>query len=566
MSMKFLSKILFIIVTLSLILNFSPKFAFAAENIEDYKVNINIKQDATLNIKEQIQYDFGNEYRHGIYRELPYVWENAEGKKYEVELDVREVSYANGNSVPYSTSRDGQNLVLKIGDPDKTITGSNTYIISYQAKGAVLYFDDHDEIYWDAIGTGWEVPIENSTITINLSDFSDLELDKNDVVCYTGLQNSKTSNCEVSVTGNIIQIKSNGALQSNEGLTFAVKIPKGYVDYYPAKEYKGSILPIILFILSFLLNFVLSAGVIVWWFLKGRDPKDDRIIVRMYDSPKDDNGKELTPLEVGTIVDEKADYKDISAELIYLAIHKYLILSDGEKKKVTIRRGPKLESDLEMTSLKDHQKALIKALGLNIKESIELKRNTNNSKMASEITKLMNELYKKLANDGYFKGNPNNIRLKFLLFGFGLMFLTLFIPGILMILFSFIMPRKTKKGVEAKRHGLGLLQFLKSQDRQFEFQEKNFYLFEKLLPYAISFGVAKIWAKKFEDLYDYRPDWYESSSVRNFTTYSMLNSIERNLKSVESGYSYSSSTGHSSGFSGGGFSGGGAGGGGGGSW
>ena len=41
---------------------------------------------------------------------------------------------------------------IKIGDPDRTISGEHTYDIRYRVKGALNGFEDHDELYWNAIG------------------------------------------------------------------------------------------------------------------------------------------------------------------------------------------------------------------------------------------------------------------------------------------------------------------------------------------------------------------------------------------------------------------------------
>ena len=128
------------------------------------------------------------------------------------------------------------------------------------------------------------------------------------------------------------------------------------------------------------------------------------------------------------------------------------------------------------------------------------------------------------------------------------------------------MPRRTLAGAEAKRYALGLKEFLVSQERELEFQEENYFLFEKLLPYAIVFGVAKIWAGKFAHITKYQPDWYQSSGGRVFTPMVLTNRLEKNLASMQASYTPTrSSSGFSSGFSGG-SSGGGFGGGGGGSW
>jgi uncharacterized membrane protein len=99
-----------------------------------------------------------------------------------------------------------------------------------------------------------------------------------------------------------------------------------------------------------------------------------------------------------------------------------------------------------------------------------------------------------------------------------------------------------------------------------QFYEKTSY-FEKFLPYAITLGVADIWAKKFKHTYKKPPDWYAGSSGA-FSVYLFTSSLNNRFSSsVKSAFASVPAGSSKSGFlGGGGFSGGGFSGGGGGSW
>jgi uncharacterized membrane protein len=88
-------------------------------------------------------------------------------------------------------------------------------------------------------------------------------------------------------------------------------------------------------------------------------------------------------------------------------------------------------------------------------------------------------------------------------------------------------------------------------------------LFEKLLPYAVIFGVEKDWAKQFDNIYKQPPAWYQGN-WSTFNTYMLASHISSATSSFNASFSPPSSS-SSSGFSGGG-AGGGGGGGGGGGW
>jgi uncharacterized membrane protein len=90
-------------------------------------------------------------------------------------------------------------------------------------------------------------------------------------------------------------------------------------------------------------------------------------------------------------------------------------------------------------------------------------------------------------------------------------------------------------------------------------------LFEKLLPYAMLFGIEKKWAKQFEGLYTQPPEWFHGNNLNSFSTGYLIGSLG-SIKSASSAVFTSPQSSGSSGFGGGGFSGGGGGGGGGGGW
>ncbi len=78
------------------------------------------------------------------------------------------------------------------------------------------------------------------------------------------------------------------------------------------------------------------------------------------------------------------------------------------------------------------------------------------------------------------------------------------------------MSRKTLAGAEAVRHIEGLKQYIYTAERyRVKFQE-NENIFEKILPYAMIFGMADKWANAFEDIYTHDPQWYSSKTGSTF--------------------------------------------------
>jgi uncharacterized membrane protein len=128
------------------------------------------------------------------------------------------------------------------------------------------------------------------------------------------------------------------------------------------------------------------------------------------------------------------------------------------------------------------------------------------------------------------------------------------------------MSKRTKKGTLLYQQLAGFKEFIKSveTDRLKEFLKQDEHYFDKILPYAIVFGVADTWKDKLDGLDIPPPRWY-SGNYHSFNTSSFMHSLNDSMSTMsQTFYSAPSSSGSS--FGGGGSSGGGSGGGGGSSW
>ncbi|MFA5080565.1 MAG: DUF2207 domain-containing protein [Candidatus Paceibacterota bacterium] len=545
-----------------------------AEEISNYQVDIQVNQDATVNIKESILYDFGNEQRHGIIRNIPYRYKNNAGN-FNLRYENLSVKDENNNDYNFSISFEGENYSVKIGDKDILVTGQRNYIISYTVKRAIGYFSDHDELYWNAIGTEWTVPIKK--VLINMNGFG-----VNNVKCFYGDYGSQNE-CSVFQMKNTYEATSEN-LDVGSGVTIAMSFNKGVI-YEPTQNEK-----IIEFIKD---NWIVAIPFLVfiflfyWWFRYGRDPKGKGVIIAQY-SPL----PELSPLESKAVMNEIVDTQKIASEIILLAIKKYLTIEKTTEKKSGIFDSDdyifkKLkEPDSNLTEFQnklmveffsDKDGKITQEISLsNIKEYPQ----SMAAFISSEGPKM---IYQKLTDEKYFPNNPQSVRISYIIAGCLITFFS-FVPliidpfsgwinivaiaisGIMIIIFGLIMPRKTIKGVTAKEYMLGLKKYISvAEAERIKFHnapEKNPKHFEELLPYAIMFGLEKEWAKKFEGL-NYNPSWYSGGNYSAFNAVVFASSINDINNSVSSAISTAGSGG--SGFSGGG-AGGGFGGGGGGSW
>ncbi|MFH0773376.1 MAG: DUF2207 domain-containing protein [bacterium] len=557
-----------------IIVIFSP--LVYAEVVRSYDTQITLQKDGSIQVKEKINYDFEDAYKHGIYREIPVIKKNSDNKEYELSVQVESVKNEQGTAYNYSESRVNNKLRIKVGDANRTITGLHSYIISYLVRGALTYYSDHDELYWNSTGNDWVINLENVNATVRFPEGIPMSSVK--TICYTGTIGSTAQECTVKPENNSTSITT-AHLEAGSGLTLVVSFPKGLVAILEPKPYiafedtwYGKLILGVFFtvlgILAFIWYFVLPIYIPVRWYLTGRDPASQNVRV-WYDPPKTKKGRELTPAETGTLIDETADIKDIFGSLIQLAERGYLSISEVKKGEFTLVEGKPAGEELL-----PFEKKLLSSI-FKDKNEVQVK----DIKIAEELSDISKKLYAQVVQDEFFPENPNSVRtMYYALAGLALFTGNIFL-GIIAFLFGKNMPRKTEYGAQQASIAKSLKTFLTSQERQIEFQAKNQtrlpslgsgisgqVMFEKLLPYAIAFGVEKIWVERFKDMSLANPSWYTGYNNSAFNAIYFANTMHRSVSTFTTAMTPThSSSGFSSGFSGG-FSGGGGGGGGGGSW
>lgn len=303
---------------------------FASEKINNFDAQITVGPDGVVNVVETIEYDFGTEQKHGIYRDIPM------GNIYTIEhsrlggtrIDVGSVTDEKGNSYQRDvTDKDGVKSI-KIGDPDKTITGVHKYIINYTVKNALGYFADYDEIYWNVTGNGWQVPIMRASAMVKLP--GDVQGLTDKIQCYTGFEGDK------NICDSVIPYHYSSAqfVQNNimpgQGLTVAVGFAKGLVPNYTyvAKWYNDPNNYYKIAFGVFILGLLLLLRKIFFVYIPEIREKTKPIIAQ-FEPPAG-----MTPSEVGYTY--KATYaqdnRSLSGDILYLATEGYIKIGTSEKK------------------------------------------------------------------------------------------------------------------------------------------------------------------------------------------------------------------------------------------
>lgn len=198
-----------------------------SEEISDYKSDIYINEDASMIVKETIKvYAEGNQIKRGIYRDFPTQYKDKNGNNYNVEFEVLEV-LRDGEKEPYEIEKQENGVRIYIGDSNNMLeTGYHTYTIKYETDKQIGYFDEHDELYWNVTGNGWNFTIDNVTAIVHLPN--DTNMNKVNFEAYTGRQGASEKQCTAykDEYDNTITFTTTSKLYFGEGLTIVVRFDK----------------------------------------------------------------------------------------------------------------------------------------------------------------------------------------------------------------------------------------------------------------------------------------------------------------------------------------------------
>ncbi len=207
-----------------LVTGIAPASAAAGEQITSYDVVLTIHGDGTLGVRETIDYDFADVAgKHGIFRTIPVRVPYDDGNDRVYELTDVGVSSPTGAPSSVDRSESGGQVTLRIGDPDRTVSGRQEYVVTYTVDGALNAFDDHDELYWNAIGAEWQAPILAATARVELPGTSTQQ------ACFAGPVGSNLPCGEVLPSDGTVAFAQPAGLAPFSALTVVVGLPKGAV-------------------------------------------------------------------------------------------------------------------------------------------------------------------------------------------------------------------------------------------------------------------------------------------------------------------------------------------------
>lgn len=554
---------------------------------------------------------------HGITRYIP---ENH---------DIYKVRNLTCEGEPYRVSHDDGNLVIRVGDEDRILTGKKEYVIRYDLVYRKDTRTDRDTLSIDLLPTGWGTSIREATAALTMPK----DVDPDSYRIYLGLYGKTdpagNDDFTISSDGKTVSFAKSD-LEKGAGMTVDAALPEGYWEGAPTWLKYSQILRFAA---------VLMAAVsVILYLIFGRDPEVVRT-VEFY--PPD----QMTPAEVGYVIDGSVDDGDMGSMILYFASKGYLKIREYKKKKYELIRLRPVES-----SEKPFAAALFRGLFKGVPAD-------KNGETAVRMDRLPEDLYtavsgaKSSLNDYFaehkvFRTASSVLRYICLLFAGILYGGTVFASarnssgavlavlaaevflligfafvcdgydrrrssgrgktagrfiagGVLLILSAAVillmigklsagflivtavilicgifMPARTKEGAALYGKVLGFRDFIRDAEyeKMKELSDQDPEYFYTIMPYAYVLGMSTQFAEKFAEMHLKNPDWYESDFRGGFFFSpiwygSMMNSMSHSFVSAAARPIDSGGGSFDSGsFSGGGFSGGGGGGGGGGAW
>lgn len=554
----------------------TPLSGAADERILEYRSDIRVQSDGQLMVTETIRVRAeGRDIRRGIYRDFPTRYRDRWGNHVKVDF-VPLAVHRNGQEEAWHSERRANGVRVYFGSADRTLQpGVHEYSFSFAANRQLGFFDGHDELYFNAIGTGWMFPIDRAVATIQLP-FT-VPADQLQLGIYSGLQGLKSTDARIeALAGDRVRVESTRPLQPYEGLTVAIGWPKGFITEPSTSTRARWFLRDNGAAIVLLLGLLAPLAWYFWaWNRVGRDPPKGVIIPR-FEPPKG-----LSPAACRYVADMSFRRDAFTAAIISLAVKGWLII-DEQGKDFVLQRTPAGAGAQPSAG----ERAVLERLLPRPGSRIEMDRENYQAFMAARSS--LQQALKKEYLGRLFKLNVAWLLPPILMTAAAALIALLFSGGppvwiaftalslLLHGVFLFLMRAPTPAGRRVMDEIEGFRRYLDTaeQDRLDRMRSPALTpeVFEAFLPYAYALGVENGWCKRFarelpeeaQAKSSWQPGWYHGPS-RGIAA---LDHLGRDFGSSFSSAiaAASSPPGSSSGSGGGGSSGGGGGGGGGGGW
>jgi len=513
------------------------------------------------------------------------------------DVAIQSVTDETGAPRPFTVETDDEGFILVTSRADSFVQGRQTYVFTYSQRNVTRFFanTNSDEFFWDTNGTGWQQSFARVNARVHVPAALAAALTGQNA-CYRGVEGS-TDPCELTTSeeaGGTVLAVSESELGAYQNVTIALGFePNTFVprdDSYFASVY--GILQLLTALMS-ALALVLAIGLRATRLADGRGRPT---VIAEYAPPKD-----LDLITAAVIM--KRTTRAAASQFVEFAVRRHIRIVETEVKGwFRTKKTYELEL-LSASGLKGPALQLAVALfGYDLQQGTDYAITSTDERLSKHVRRIIQVATAEAIATGLRKEPPLGTAVLVSVlaivgavgcFIFGVLMLEesvggalpalIFLPSLIVVLVVLaLVSRKalTDAGAELRDHLKGLELYIRmaEADRLRMLQSPTgaetaavstsdprqiVDVYEKLLPYAVLFGLETQWAQELGKYYtDASPDWYSGTAV--FSAAVFASNISSMSSSAASSYSGSSSSSSSGGSGGGGSSGGGGGGGGGG--
>lgn len=445
-------------------------------------------------------------------------------------VNILQVTTQQGRPLNYSLHHGINRLRVEI-----QAGGAKDIRIVYAVRNAVRFRSDRDELLWTT-GEGWRGDTAKSTLFVQVPPEAQSLFRAQAYLAGHGLLGVRPT----EAGPDRIWFEAPGMIRGTEQILADVVFPKGVLSEPAAGKrflwFLGA--NSIVF-----LPLATLAAMLLLRTLKRLPAPETMTLVPQYAPPGN-----LTPAEIGVLLDDELDPRDVTATLIDLAVRGYVRLErckpdegiEFEGKDFAIRN---LRPKEDWTSLALHERTL---LFHSFYGGEWTKLSSLTLRFYSVVPLMRRHVLQLLRKKGMYWTEPDqaqSMRLTmlgfFLVLAFGIQIAGLYsfasswllsgiaigVSAAIVYYFGRGITSKTLRGVRTYQKVLGFQEFLNSVERD-RMDRMELQLFEKWLPYAMALGVEMHWANNFAGMAIGRPEWVSGVDEIVFDSVGLTKTLE----------------------------------------
>ncbi len=293
-----------------------------SERILDFHSDVTLEDDGTLQVTEAITVlSAGRQIRHGIFRDFPTSYTDPYNTHYAVGFQM--LSATCDSAVEQFRVEDQFNgKRIYLGDPKTFVSpGHHVYTLTYATNRQLGFYNDHDELFWNVTGNGWDFPIDHASASVHLP--ANIPADKVTLSGFSGPQGSRATQLSSSTDEAGFEFTAQHILPPHQGLSVLLMWPKGYIapptfsqnlEFF-FRDNRAALLLSSGFLVTLLYY-------LVAWSAVGRDPARG-VIMALYEPPSN-----LSPSAMRYLMRMGFDNKTFAAAILDMAVRGYLKIAD----------------------------------------------------------------------------------------------------------------------------------------------------------------------------------------------------------------------------------------------